>query len=144
MNYKDDIIKSIADEECIKIRTAVIVSLLKMKDCKQSGEDSPLENLWEEVCVQVQGEYSIFWEMYLDLIYSLILNELEKISKLKQVAIWLQTNGGQDWKWELENEETVAEFPPHNTQEITEYILDEYVLSEADRTTNERIEAYMD
>lgn len=34
------------------------------KDYLLSGSDSPLKNVWEEICVQVQTEYSYHWSAY--------------------------------------------------------------------------------
>ena len=42
-----------------------ITKLEEIKDTL-SGDDSPLENAWEEICCQVQGEESIFWDTYQD------------------------------------------------------------------------------
>jgi len=35
-----------------------IRDLQSIKDCLLSGDDSPLRSIWEEICVQQQGELS--------------------------------------------------------------------------------------
>jgi len=47
-----------------------------MSDGMQSGDDTPLKNIWDEVCVQVQGEESAMWDTYSETIQSLILGEV--------------------------------------------------------------------
>ena len=41
-----------------------------------SGDDSGLENTWEEVCSQVQGEESFHWDVYINTIENFIDIEL--------------------------------------------------------------------
>jgi len=45
-----------------KVCEQVITELEKITTTL-SGDDSPLENPWEEICVQVQGEESFFWDL---------------------------------------------------------------------------------
>lgn len=33
-----------------------------------SGDNSGLANVWDELCVQVQGEHSYYWDAYLETI----------------------------------------------------------------------------
>ncbi|MBS3948993.1 MAG: hypothetical protein KGZ57_11990 [Dethiobacter sp.] len=55
MNYKDKIISDIAESACEIIAKKVIRKLQQLKDML-SGDDTPLKNVWDEICVQVQGE----------------------------------------------------------------------------------------
>lgn len=50
-----------------KITNQCIVELRKVKETL-SGDDSTLNNAWEEICVQVQDEYSYCWSAYEELI----------------------------------------------------------------------------
>lgn len=54
MNYKDDIIRHVANEACEEVSAKVVRSLRKMTEGMQSGDDSPLKTVWDEVCVQRQ------------------------------------------------------------------------------------------
>lgn len=62
--------------------------LMKCKDTL-SGEDSGLNNFWEEYCVQVQQEHSFFWQTYLDQLDFWIEEEFEKLPMWQRNAIWL-------------------------------------------------------
>jgi hypothetical protein len=61
-----------------QIAGKVVVELQKLndKDFLLSGEDSGLKNVWEEICVQAQCEYSLYWETYEDTIRNFITDEL--------------------------------------------------------------------
>ena len=59
-------------------RTITILQQMK-GDLLVSGDDSVLQNTWEEVCVQVQGEESFFWEIHLDIIEDLLDEMIEPI-----------------------------------------------------------------
>jgi len=55
----------------------------------QSGDDSLLRNVWDEVCVQVQGQESALWEdAYVPTIRAVITQRLEKERIATKQAIW--------------------------------------------------------
>ena len=56
MKYKDKIIQHVAAEACKEISAKTIRALRKMTEGMQSGDDTPLRNIWDEVCVQMQTE----------------------------------------------------------------------------------------
>jgi hypothetical protein len=139
MEYRDRIIKDIARRECKRISRKTILALQKMKDGMQSGEDSPLRNAWDEVCVQVQGDESYLWSAYQDTIEGIIQCEVDLLDLPTKKAIWLQTDGYLDW-----DEEDNAENVPWTDEDITRHILRVYVLSAAEGWHNRRIERYLD
>jgi hypothetical protein len=49
--------------------------------------DTPLENLWDEICVQVQYRQSMFYDAYLDTITKTISRELEGVAEHLRQAI---------------------------------------------------------
>lgn len=49
------------------------------KDSLLSGDNSGLENVWEEICVQVQYEPSYYYEMYVITMDGIIKDELKKL-----------------------------------------------------------------
>ena len=49
MNYKDSIILHISNQACESISARVVRSLRKMTEGMQSGDDTPLRNIWDEV-----------------------------------------------------------------------------------------------
>lgn len=103
----------------------------------QSGDDSGLRNVWDEVCVQVQGQESVMWDVYLDTISGIIAGYLSGLDDAVKQAIWLQTNNGMDWEPSEEEKDT-----PSSEEDIADYILTDYLLSSAANRTNDRIEKY--
>lgn len=140
MNYKDNIIADISGRECKRLSMKVIRFLQKMTEGMQSGDDSPLKNIWDEVCVQVQGEESVLWDAYLDTIQALIAGEVAGLDTATKQAIWLQTNEGSEW--DIENEDPTS--IPFSEEDISIFIMDSYVLSVAADWTNQRIQKYLE
>jgi hypothetical protein len=64
MYCKDKIISYVSNEACKKISANIIKYLRKMTDGLQSGDDSGLKTIWDELCVQAQVEYSVMWDAY--------------------------------------------------------------------------------
>ena len=56
MNPRDKIISRLADLECKRVSRKVIRNLQRLTEGMQSGDDSVLANVWDEVCVQVRGK----------------------------------------------------------------------------------------
>ena len=71
--------------------------LARMRDCRLSGDASPLRNTWEEICAQVQHERSPIWPAYESLMSDLIARETARLGETERRAIWLQTDSGRDW-----------------------------------------------
>lgn len=139
MNYRNKIIAGIAESRCRKISGAIVRCFQKMTEGMQSGDDTSLKNLWDEICVQVQGQQSVAWDLYLDTIRLVIQGEVEKLDAQTKQAIWLQTDEGIDWEMNNEDQDAVT----FCEDDITEYILQNFVLSAADNWTNKRIEKYL-
>src|SRR5262249_53262429 len=98
MDYKDEIIRQMAERQCEHLCRKVILALQKMTDCLLSGDDSLLKNVWDEMCVQVQGQESGFWEAYLNTLEQLISQQVQPLETTIKQAIWLQTEAGFDWE----------------------------------------------
>jgi hypothetical protein len=142
MDYRNKIISDIAERECKRICRKVILLLQKMTEGLHSGDDSPLRNIWDEVCVQVQFQESVYWDVYLDTIRTIISPAVEALDVSSKQAIWLQTSGGMDWEAETEDENDHQQVPSCSVADITEYILNDFVLARAVNWTNQRIERY--
>lgn len=142
-----------------------------MTEGMQSGDDTPLRNIWDEVCVQAQVEYSVLWDAYEEVILGLIEREVHKLDKSIISAIWLQTEEGEDWDEENQDaeenniigknydsefyfiqvepkvpfiESKIPDTVDYDIEDVTNYILKEYVLKTASDFTNKRIEKYID
>jgi hypothetical protein len=137
MDHYELLVSEIADCECQRISRRVIRGLQRMTEGMQSGDDGGLKNIWNEVCVQVQGEQSIMWDAYLHTVGRLILDQLSRVDVIWKRAIWLQTREGLDW--EPGPGERVS---PYADEDIVEYVLHDYVLSAAADWSNARIERY--
>jgi hypothetical protein len=142
MNYRDKIISDLAEAECKNFSRRIIQTLTKMTNGMQSGDDTPLKNIWDEICVQVQDEKSGMWDHYLDTIQSLILGEVVGLDAATKQAIWLQTEEGMDWQFENEDQE--VQEVSGVCEDIARYILDNFVLSAAADWSNKRIEKYLE
>jgi len=117
----------------------------------QSGDDTPLKNIWDEVCVQVQDDYSVMWDAYEDTILGLIEQQVRKLDNEVIGAIWLHTDAGSDWESEIQGKidegeikEWDQEEVDYNLDEVGQYILQEHVLKSASDWTNKRIDKYID
>ena len=108
----------------------------------QSGDDSGLKNIWDEICVQVQFQYSFFWNAYLETINITIAYDVEQLDTPLKRAIWLQTQSGMDWTSEEENPDSVP-IGECVDWDITDYILNAFVLKTATDWKNKRIEKYL-
>lgn len=140
MDYCYRIVSDIAERESGHICRKVIRTLQRMTEERQSGEGTPLKNIWDEVCVQIQSQESVMWDAYLDTIRSLIGREVEKLPETVKHAIWLQTEQGQEWDFDEEK----AEDPlPYWVDDVIEPILN-IVLSSAADWTNKRITQYLE
>jgi len=62
-----------------------------------SDEDSPLQNIWDEICAQQQGEHSLYWSAYQDLIDSFLVDKIAHLDRASLLALWFQTDDGSNW-----------------------------------------------
>lgn len=170
MEYKDKIIAAVAEKACEHVATNVIKVLRADKESRLSGDDSGLQNVWDEICVQIRGESSIYWDDYLDTAKRIIQAEAGNLDKSVIEAIWLQTDKGEDWDRDNQSDEeanivnhSASEFPfidivsdresidnkipesvEYDMEDIAEYIWDNYVYDKASNFTNKRIEKYLE
>ena len=143
MNNRDEILSNIADRECENICTKTISTLQCMSDGMQSGDDTQLENLWDEICIQVQYRQSVFYDAYLETITTIISRALNGVNEHLKQAIWLQTDQG--WDWGYDNKESEDDVPPFGgDDDIAEYILHKYVLREAADWSSDEIDGYLE
>lgn len=106
-----------------------------------SPDDSGLQNVWDEICVQVQYQESIYWDAYDEAVRAFVAAAVEELQPFEQEAIWLQTPQAFDWRWDDEAEQ---ERYPVVIDDIVAYIVSEFVLGEAGRWSNTRIRAYLE
>jgi hypothetical protein len=105
----------------------------------QSGDDSGLKTVWDEICVQQQHEQSISWPVYEETIRALIAARVEKLSITDLTALWLRSEQGGDWS--IDNDDGSAPVP--SADDVVQHLFTE-LLSRANDFTNQRIQAYLD
>jgi hypothetical protein len=107
-----------------------------------SGDDSCLETVWEEICVQVQIEESIYWDTYLEVVESFISSHVEVLSKEEILALWLKTDSGWNWAFDNHADENGEKTAPVCFDEVVSNIK-ESVLDAALDFENDRIYNYI-
>ena len=149
--YYENILSCQAD----KMRSAVVRKCIrKLQSHKrdsnmlQSDEDSGLENLWDEVCVQTQFQYFWNWCLYEDYMKDLICSFLKDMFDENELNIlWSQTEEFVEWLDEYyDNPKGYL----HKCNIIGTYCLDNIMdlifddlISVSVNYTNARIEKYL-
>lgn len=129
------LLSRLAEEIGQKVGRRTISQLQRLRVGMQSDDDSVLANIWDEVCVQAQGEESVSWESYLDLMRNLIGHQLSKLKPHEVGALWLQTPEGELWSEEEDRDYEGAIV----LEDVVEDVLGSYVLSAACDWKNPRI-----
>lgn len=135
-----------AEEIAIRISKKVVPALKGIKNTL-SGDDSGLESVWEEICVQVQLEHSTFWEAYEEVLEGLLSEQVERLKQHEVLALWFQIDEGVEWLSadkivSIEDED--AETPPVDTEAIVKYIANTKLYEIADKFTNRNIKTYLE
>lgn len=134
------IVKALAEKTIRRITRKTIADLQRM-DHLLSGEDSGLSTTWDEICTQVQHERSFAWDAYDETVEAIVSFYVDELPAHEREAIWLQTEPGFDW----DCEETHNREPyPIVDDDVTEYIINEYIYTEAGRWSNVRIRKYIE
>jgi len=134
------VVRAVADQAAKHVTRLAIKTLQGMKDTL-SGPDSGLKSVWDEICVQAQGEESPAWDAYTEIVQSTLAQLVTAMTRHEREAIWLQTDAGFDWSGQEPNERVT--YPVHD-QDVIDYLAREYVFSEAGRWSNERITNFLD
>lgn len=145
MDERDRIVEWVAKRECEQIARSVVRDVRRLKNGMQSGDDSGLKNLWDEVCVQMQQEQSYWWDLYADMISGMIEKHIDALSEELRNAIWFQTDNGSDWVSDrASNHDMRVEEAPYSREDIVSHILNNFVLKLAAGWKNKRIERFID
>lgn len=137
----EGIIEAVAAQACSRVTRRTISQLRKIHKARLSADDSGLKNTWDEICVQVQGEESTFWDSYLDIIGQCLRQELGRLPKHELQSLWLQTQNGEDWLCsEYEQDSGPV---PYCEDDVVEHVVMEHILTAASDYRNARIEKYL-
>lgn len=116
-----------------KLARAVIkevISELKGMEAQLSG-DSDLQNVWEEVCAQVQGEHSSYWPAYEEVIDGLLQVCLEDLDRDAQLALWAVTDEGWSYIYDHHADSESAKNAPFNMDDIVGKLTDDLLSAAA-------------
>lgn len=135
------IVRAVAEGAAKRLCRRAVARLQKMHHTL-SGDDSELKTTWDEICIQVQGDQSLFWDAYEQAMRDALAWDVSRLPVHEQHALWLQTQEGEDW--EFKDDEAERNEPPVLEDDIVEYVIRDYVLAEAGRWSNSRIRAFLD
>ena len=137
MNNPSQVLSVFAHERVSKIVSQIIRKLQGFKEAL-SWEDSGLENTWDEICVQLQDEYSFHWDLYEDLVLDLIEEEVTKMATHEQLAIWLETESA--YSYDADEDDLESKYDP---TEVCHHIKSR-LFQKAGEWSNTRIRNYLE
>ena len=105
MKPEEKIVEELASEIGKRITRKTIRDLQKMGEEFMSSGDSGLENVWDEICVQVQYERSFDWEAYDETVRQFVVLYVRELEYYEKRALWIQTESAQDLKYEDDEEQ---------------------------------------
>lgn len=97
MRIEQHFVAAWASQLSDKLIKDAIQSLEEMDSQELLSGDSSLKNVWEEICVQVQGEQSFFWENYVENMDGLLAGYVEMLDPNARLALWTLTESGRDY-----------------------------------------------
>ena len=119
------------------------IAWLQSYPAELSGHDSELRNVWDEICAQVQGEQSFFWDAHVDTIDQFLYPAMEELKPHELNALWLQTDSGADWSVE-EGDGERQQDPPVCDTEVVDWLRSHHVLRIAGEWSNPSIRAFLE
>ena len=138
------IVEAVAEQACERIQRRTIRQLQGMRrENMQSGEGSGLENVWDEICVQMQDQPSILWDVYDDHVRGLVARHVFELREFEMAAIWIQTRDAEWWMF-ASDEDRDSDPDPVDPTSVTEHVAREYVYRAAGNWSNARIRDYFE
>lgn len=142
--------EALARQAVEKVVPRAIRRLQQFRGDELLSGDSGLRDVWDEICVQVQYQFSPHWPAHQFLIERVVLDLLEGLPRTSLHALWLETDAGQDWADEVE--ELGASATPTSEQpgpqltfdqdDVVVYLRDRVIDAAAD-WSNGRIDRYL-
>lgn len=143
MRIEQQIVAKFANKISDQIITGVIRSLQKMNsDREMLSGDSGLKNVWEEICVQAQGQHSFCWSAYIHLMESLLYSNLERLRPYEQIALWALTEEGWDYIYDYHADDVDLSEVPVTQDDNLKKLMGE-LLSKAADYENVRISKFL-
>ena len=139
------ILQKFADPIIKKLLNKVIKGLQNLKITLSGIENG---NTWDDICIQVQTQYSFFWSQYEDAMEGFISLELASLPFHEKMAIWFQTESGQkmigDEIYNLEEKLGIEDLeePGYFEPEVLSFLFSK-LEGEAGEWSNQRIRDYV-
>lgn len=111
-------------------------------DALLSGDDSPLLNVWDEICAQQQGEKSFYWSAYEETIDQILWDKVNRLDRASVLALWIQTDEGFDWLHDHHADEDGLEQASVDQNVVVAY-LRSLLLETATDEDNEQVNKYL-
>lgn len=151
MKSENDILSKFSHVYAHKISKNTIKTLKKMSS-GLSDDILGLNNIWEEICVQMQYDYSYFWDEYEDIVRGLIEENVLNLKDYELAAIWSQSDQGSEWlsPMRIIHVEDVnncnGEEPdlPILSDDVVSFIMHDYIYKTAIEFSNARIKKFLD
>ncbi|WP_198596018.1 hypothetical protein, partial [Vibrio breoganii] len=105
--------------------TSKVIQKLKSEHFYISGDDTALENTWEEFCAQVQREHSLYWETYLQHVQMYVTSSFHALDRRQKVTLNEETDS---FMFEVEAGGVVPIFE----DEIIEMLMNDLMKEAAD------------
>lgn len=143
MRIEQHIVAAWASQLTSKIIGDAINALQKMDSEEMLSGDSGLKNVWEEICVQVQGEHTFFWEAYIETMESLLSANAEPLDQGSRLALWSVTDEGWNFFYDHHADDEGSVDVLVNNDEIVSMLMDK-LLSEASDYESPSITRFLD
>ena len=150
-NIEFKLLSNLSSYHVSKIADSVIKDLMELKkDLLLSGGDSGLKNTWEEICVQVQGEQSFYWDSYEETINNFIEKALDEQPEVVRKLIMyvagidIEPEGTEDepvYSWEAAinciNDEIIMNAGSFENRNVTRYLDQDFEEEDEEDEENE-------
>lgn len=91
-------VQQIAQRLYEELVIAVIADIKALPpDCRQSGDDSRLANVWEEFKYQLQRGESLLFEAYEETIRQLCARQVDTLKRDQRGLLWVWSDAYLDW-----------------------------------------------
>jgi hypothetical protein len=88
------LLREVADAEWDRLVAQVVQKVRELPDdCRQSGDDSDSRDVWEEYCAQVQGEESVSFGAYEQLVDEFCYWALAALAETGKALLWVFGDG---------------------------------------------------
>lgn len=131
--YAEKIVLDYAKQLCKMISDEVIKTFISLTEGLQSGCDSGLTNLWQEISVQLQSQFSIMWDLYDDMVENEIEKRIRNLPDFALAAIQYSIDFSQsDSDYEYRFEDIIGE------------IKSEFIYQRAANNHEKAVQHYLD